>query len=85
MKEIKKILVLTPIYPAEDLPKEFTPVLHYFTRQWVLEGYNVVVIHYPYNFPKLILSIAKPFLGRIKQNFGMAVVSIQPLFRWSEI
>lgn len=74
MKEIKNILVLTPIYPADDLPKEFTPVVHYFTRQWVTEGNNVVVIHYPYNFPKLVLSIAKPFLGRIKQHFGMAVV-----------
>lgn len=74
MKEIKNILVLTPLYPADDLPKEFTPVVHYFTKQWVKEGYNVVVIHYPYNFPKLVLKLAKPFIGRIKQHFGMAVV-----------
>ena len=74
MKEIKNILVLTPLYPAKDLPKENTPVVHYFTRQWVKEGYNVVVIHYPYNFPKLVLNLVKPFLGRIKQYFGMAVL-----------
>ena len=74
MKEIKNILVLTPLYPADDLPKENTPVVHYFTRQWAKEGYNVVVINYPYNFPKLVLNLTKPFLGRIKQHFGMAVV-----------
>lgn len=68
------ILVITPIYPASDLPKEFTPVVHYFTRQWFKEGFNVVVLHYPYNFPKLILNLSKPFLGRIKQHYGMAVV-----------
>ena len=74
MKEIKNILVLTPLYPADDLPKENTPVVHYFTRQWAKEGYNVVVINFPYNFPKLVLNLTKPFLGRIKQHFGMAVV-----------
>lgn len=74
MKEIKNILVLTPIYPADNLPKENTPVVHYFTRQWAKDGYNVFVIHYPYNFPKLVLNFAKPFLSRIKQYFGMAVV-----------
>lgn len=74
MKEIKNILVLTPLYPADDLPKENTPVVHYFTRQWAKEGYNVVVINYPYNFPKFVLNLTKPFLGRIKQHFGMAVV-----------
>jgi hypothetical protein len=30
-----KILVLTSIYPADDVPKEWTPIVHYFTREWV--------------------------------------------------
>lgn len=74
MKNIRNVLVITPLYPAEDQPKENTPVVHYFTRQWVKKGYNVVVINYPYNFPKIILSIVKPISKYLKQFFGMAVV-----------
>lgn len=74
MKCIKNILVITPIYPAADLPKENTPVVHYFVRQWVNMGCNVVVIHYPYNFPKIVHALIKPFNKYVKQFFGMATV-----------
>lgn len=74
MKCIKNILVITPIYPAADLPKENTPVVHYFARQWVNMGCNVVVIQYPYNFPKIVHALIKPFNKYVKQFFGMATV-----------
>lgn len=35
---MKRILVLTPVYPAQDIPKTDTPVVHYFTREWVKMG-----------------------------------------------
>lgn len=63
--EIKNILVLTNLYPAPDLEKENTPVVHYFTRQWVNMGYNVLVMHYPTNFPNLVMKIASLFKKQI--------------------
>lgn len=70
----KEYNVNPPIYPANDLQKENTPVVHYFTRQWVVMGYNVVVIHYPYNFPKCVGRFIRPFVKYAKKLFGMAVI-----------
>ena len=44
------ILILTNIYPGPGMEKDNTPVVHYFTREWVNQGHNVRVIHYPANF-----------------------------------
>ena len=74
MKTIRNILVITPIYPADDLPKENTPVVHYFARQWAKMGCKVVVIHYPYNFPRIVHTLIQPFSKYVKQYFGMATV-----------
>lgn len=52
---MKKILVITNIYPAPDLEKEDTPVVHFFAREWIKMGYDVRVIHYPSNFPKIVM------------------------------
>ena len=38
---IKKILMITSVYPGEGTPKSFTPVVHYFTKEWVKMGYDV--------------------------------------------
>ena len=35
---MKQILVLTNVYPAPDIPKGYTPVVHYFVREWVNMG-----------------------------------------------
>jgi len=45
----KKILVLTSIYPAPDI-KIFnnTNVVHYFAKEWVKQGHEVLVVH---NYP----------------------------------
>ena len=50
---MKKILVISSIYPGPDVPKTFTPVVHYFTRQWVSMGYDVRVIHTSNYFPSV--------------------------------
>lgn len=70
---MKNILVLTPIYPADDVPKDFTPVVHYFTKEWVKVGYNVLVINYPSNFPKLITSVATIIEPTIKAFVGHGI------------
>ena len=54
---MKRILVLTPVYPAQDIPETYTPVVHYFIREWVKMGYDVRVVHYVANFPHLLFCI----------------------------
>jgi glycosyltransferase involved in cell wall biosynthesis len=41
----KKILVLTSIYPGKDINETFTPIVHYFTREWIKMDCEVIVIH----------------------------------------
>ena len=71
----KKILVLSGIYPADDIPKAFTPVAHYFTREWVKSGHHVFVVHYKTIFPGVIYSILKLFQKRVASKVGYAVAT----------
>jgi glycosyltransferase involved in cell wall biosynthesis len=41
----KKILMLTSIYPGKDINETFTPIVHYFTREWGKMNCEVIVIH----------------------------------------
>jgi len=70
---MKNILLLTPIYPAPDIPKTDTPVVHYFTREWVKMGYDVRVVHYVANFPKVLYLLAKPFKDMIGARAGFGI------------
>lgn len=73
---MKNILVLTTVYPAPDIPKTDTPVVHYFVREWVKMGYNVRVVHNVANFPRILYLLAKPFKDVIgaKAGFGIRTV-----------
>lgn len=62
-----KILVITSIYPGPDVPKGYTPVVHYFTKEWVRMGYDVRVIHCCTYFPALYYK-APGWLRSIIQN-----------------
>ena len=42
---MKNILMVTPLYPLPTKENNCTYVCHFFTREWVKMGYNVVVIH----------------------------------------
>lgn len=70
---MKQILVLTPVYPAQDIPKTDTPIVHYFTREWIKMGYNVHVIHYVANFPKAFYMLARPFKDIIGARVGFGI------------
>ncbi|MBQ5943975.1 MAG: glycosyltransferase family 4 protein [Bacteroidales bacterium] len=74
---MQNILLLTNIYPAPDLEKENTPVVHYFAREWVKMGYNVRVIHYPANFPKLYLWFGAIFRRVLSSRLGVPIRAIQ--------
>ncbi len=64
---MKIILLLTSVYPSDDLPSDNTPVVHYFTKEWASKGYNVVVIHnivYYYRFIHFIIRFFENFIAR---------------------
>lgn len=69
---MKNILILTTIYPASDL-KYGTPVIHYFTREWVRLGYRVKVIHHQVIYPTFFYLIAKLFRDKIASLTGAIV------------
>ncbi|WP_320112681.1 glycosyltransferase family 4 protein [Draconibacterium orientale] len=58
---MKNILLLTSVYPAEDFPKDTTPVVHYFTREWAKQGYHVKVIQNLVYYPKIAYFILYVF------------------------
>ena len=67
------ILMLTPIYPANDVSDEATPVVHYFTREWVRLGHVVKVVYYPSNFPKWMYTIARPIKRLLEAKLGVQI------------
>lgn len=69
----KHILVMTPVYPADDIPKGWTPVVHYFAREWVKQGYEVHVINYVANFPRPLYWLSSLFKNRLSSKAGFTV------------
>ena len=43
---MKNILLISELYPLPTKENQSTRVCHFFTREWVKMGYNVVVIHF---------------------------------------
>ncbi|AUC22220.1 hypothetical protein BTO15_08995 [Polaribacter sejongensis] len=41
----RKIVILTSIYPGKDINETFTPIVHYFTKEWIKMDCEVIVIH----------------------------------------
>lgn len=70
---MKKILVLTSNYPASDLPKGITPVVHSFTKKWVEMGFEVLVIHNYTIFPRFYYLISRIFNKYIANKVGSVI------------
>lgn len=70
---MKNILLLTPIYPADDIPNNTTPVVHYFAKEWVKLGYNVKVMHYPSNFSFIMRWGAKILHSYLESKLNLAI------------
>ena len=69
----KNILLITQEYPADDLEKEFTPVVHFFAKEWVAQGYNVVTLNLPTNFPSVFFWGAKLMGRRLKSRHSVSI------------
>lgn len=66
----KNVLILTPIYPSAESTKSITPVVHYYAKEWVKTGLNIIVIHsntvysdFFYKFPPKIYKYFESFFG----------------------
>lgn len=75
--KIKRLLVLAPEYPADDLPKTTTPVVHYFCKEWSKMGVEVLVINYLSNFPSIYYSISRPIANLISSKEGFNIRTTQ--------
>ena len=71
--KINKILILAPEYPADDLPKTTTPVVHLFCKEWKKMGVDVMVINPISNFPSLYYLLSKPFVNYISSKEGFQI------------
>ena len=74
---MRRVLVLTSIYPGDDVPSGFTPVVHYFTREWIKMGYEVRVINYVTNFPKLFYFFSRFTSAFLASKFGFPIRSYE--------
>lgn len=72
---MRRILVLTSIYPGDDVPGNFTPVVHYFTQEWVRMGYEVRVINYVTNFPGFFYFFSRFTSSFLASKFGFPIRS----------
>lgn len=85
------ILVLTSIYPADDIPNTFTPIPHYFARERVKDGHRVEVINSFSVYPSIYYKAAKligtkhivPFVGYsiMQQNYRYANIFLIDVFQ----
>lgn len=67
------IIVITSVYPGEGTPASYTPVVHYFVKEWVKMGYDVRVFHTCTYFPSLYYK-APQWVRRLVQNkIGIAL------------
>lgn len=70
-----KILILTSIYPEPD-DKEgsgVTPVVHYFAKEWVKLGNEVIVIHNSNRYPNIIYKLNRNLLEKINSKFAVVI------------
>lgn len=72
------ILLITNIYPNNDLEYSGTAVCHTFTKEWVAMGYNVRVVHFDSLFPRPYYWVGKIFNERIQAKTGTVAYTKTP-------
>src|SRR5690606_34211388 len=64
------ILLMSSKYPGLISEKGFTPVVHYFAKEWVKMGHNVKVIHNQSKFPKILYLTPKFIINFFESKLG---------------
>lgn len=67
------IVVITPVYPQKNAPKGTTPVVHFFTREWVKMGHRVKVFHINTRYPSIYYWISSRFESFLNSKLGFLV------------
>lgn len=65
-----KILVLSHVYPGGGVPETFTPVVHYFVKEWAKMGYDVKVVSVWNYFPRFYYWAPKWVRNLVVKKFG---------------
>lgn len=68
-----KLLIITSVYPGEGTPSSFTPVVHYFVKEWIRMGYDVRVIHTCTYFPAIYYKAPQWVRKQIQDRIGIAL------------
>ena len=74
-----KIFVLTPIYATTTSMQGATPVVHYFTREWVKMGHEVTVFQFLAKYPRLMYWVGRHFQHQLNTRLGMLVPVETPM------
>lgn len=67
------LLIITSIYPGAGTPKSFTPVVHYFVKEWAKMGYDVRVIHTSTYFPSVYYKAPQWMRKQLQNRIGIAL------------
>ena len=70
MEKVKRILLISTIYPLPDARNKGTKVCHFFARDWVKIGYDVRAVHIQAIYPRLLYWVAKLNARRIAAKTG---------------
>ena len=68
-----KIILLTPIYATTTKGAGATPVVHYFAREWVKMGHEVIVYHFVARFPRFYYWVGRAFQHQLNTKLGMLI------------
>ena len=73
----KNILLLTSLYPCDDIKiTNNTSVCHYFSIEWLRMGYNVRVI-FNYNvYPRVFYPFMRVFRKQMSNVFGVSIQDV---------
>lgn len=73
------ILLLSSIYPADDIAPTYTPIAHYFAKEWLAAGHNVRVVNSFATFPAAFYLVAK-LIGStaLTSHLGFTVMTSKP-------
>ena len=73
------IFLLSSVYPSKYAPKGTTPVVHYFTKEWALDGHKIHVFHTDSAFPKVCYYLIRPFKKMLDAKLGHLVPTQAPI------
>lgn len=70
---MKKILLISTIYPIPSKDNKGTAVCHFFAREWLKMGYEVRVVHIQAVYPAILYRLARLARNRIASLTGAVV------------